>query len=59
MSKYFIDTEIYYQNKRLPPRKVKLPIVINNSDNKTALCYDDDGNEYFLNRDEIFEDDNN
>ena len=56
MAKYFIDKEIYFQNIKQPPRKVLLPVVIANADGQTALCYDEDGNNYTLNISEIFED---
>lgn len=56
MAKYFIDSEIYWQGKRQPPRKVILPIVEENDDKKTALCYDEDWNAYILDLSEIFDD---
>ena len=54
--KYFIDKEIYYQGKKQPPRKVCLPVVIPDPNGRTALCFDNDGDEYTLPLTEIFED---
>lgn len=45
---YFIDDEIYYQNKKQPPREVELPIVRFNSNGRDAICYDNDGDVYIL-----------
>ena len=53
---YFIDKEIYFHGKLEPPTKVKLIKVIKNMDNITALCYDEDWNDYNLNIKDILED---
>lgn len=50
---YFIDNEIYYQNKKQPVRKVELFDVTIDEVNKTARCFDSDGNEYILSLDEM------
>lgn len=54
--KYFIDSNIWYQGKLQPPRKVELPIVIPDPNGRTALCYDNDGDYYTLPLTEIHED---
>ena len=59
MAKYFIDTEIYYNGKKQAPKKVILPIVHIESSGDKATCYDEDGDEYTLRLNEIFEDNDN
>lgn len=59
MSKYFIDTEIYFQNKKLPPRKVIIEHIIYEPNGKTAICYDESGNDYRINLIEIYDDNDN
>lgn len=54
--KYFIDDNIWFQGKRQPPRKVYLPVVINEPNGRTALCYDKDGADYTLDLNDIKED---
>lgn len=54
--KYFIDSNIWYQGKLQPPRKVALPIVIPDPNGRTALCYDNDGDYYTLSLTEIHDD---
>ncbi len=53
--KYFIDTNIWYQGKRQPPKKVELLQVWENDDKETACCYDEYGNSYTLKIIDIFE----
>lgn len=43
---YFIDKEIYYQNEKLPDRKVELFNL--NFDSPNVTGYDEDGNEYTI-----------
>lgn len=57
MSKYFIDTQIYFQGKRMPPRKV--PIKIDVEDEKEIHCYDEDGNFYSIPKEKIYDDNDN
>ena len=45
---YFIDDDIYFQNKKLPPRKVELFNVNINMNDKIYTGYDKDGNFYKL-----------
>ena len=59
LSKYFIDKEIYFQNKKLPPRKVIIKSMIYKEGNESAICYDEDGNEYSINVKEIYDDKGN
>lgn len=53
---YFIDNEIYFQNEKLPPRKVELfnTKLVNN----ICIGYDEDGNEYHINEEEIIVEEN-
>lgn len=53
--KYFIDDNIWYHGEKQPPRKVRLPTVIPDPNGRTALCYDEDENEYTLNLSDIKE----
>ena len=48
---YFIDKEIYYQNEKLPDRKVELV----NVRYEPPLCigHDEDGNEYTIHIDNL------
>jgi DNA-binding transcriptional regulator YiaG len=59
MSKYFIDTEIYYQNKKQPPKKVIITTMYNEPNGHTALCYDEDGDEYSIELSDIYDDNDN
>lgn len=59
MSKYFINREIYYQNQKLPPQKVVIKSIIYELNKKTAICYDEDENEYRINAGEIYDDNDN
>lgn len=59
MSKYFIDREIYYQDKKLPPRKVILHNIYNNFNPNSVIAYDELDNEYVLESTEIFDDNDN
>lgn len=57
MRYYFIDKEIYFQNKKMPDRKVelfdcqKVTDYINNQE--FIEGYDIDGNLYKINKDEL------
>lgn len=53
MKQYFIDTEIYFQGEKQPPRKVYLPVVIP-CDDGSLFCYDEDGNDYSLPKEAVF-----
>ena len=46
---YFIDNNIYFQNKKMPPRKVELFSVKINMNDDFYTGYDKDGNFYKLN----------
>lgn len=59
MSKYFIDKEIYFQNKKLPPRKVIIQSMIYKAGDESAICYDEDRNEYSIKTKEIYDDHDN
>ena len=59
MSKYFIDKEIYFQNKKLPPRKVIIVSMKYEKENEYATCYDEDGNDYEIKIEEIYDDKDN
>lgn len=59
MSKYFIDNNIYFQNKKMPPRKVIIKSMIHEFNGQIAICYDEDGNEYSINVNKIYDDNNN
>lgn len=59
MSKYFIDKEVYFQNKKMPPRKVIIASMYNEPNGHTALCYDEDGDEYSIELSDIFDDNDN
>lgn len=59
MSKYFIDREIYFQGKKQPPRKVILHNIYNNFSPKSVIAYDELDNEYVLDANEIFDDNDN
>ena len=56
MAKYFMNDEVYFQGKKLPPQKTILPIVEESKDGITTLAYDEYGNSYKLKLIEIFED---
>lgn len=56
MAKYFMNDEVYFQGKKLPPQKTILPIVGESKDGITTLAYDEAGNSYRLKLTEIFED---
>lgn len=51
MKCYFIDKEIYFQNKKMPDRKVELFNVKINGCYVTG--YDKDGNLYHINKSEL------
>ncbi len=57
MSKYFIDTQIYFQGKKMPPRKV--PVKIDKENEKEVHCYDEDGNFYSIPKEKIHDDNDN
>lgn len=59
MSKYFIDREVYFQNKKLPPKKVIITSMYNEPNGHSALCYDEDGAEYSIELSDIFDDNDN
>lgn len=50
---YFIDTNIYFQNELLPPRKVELFNVKIDANTDTFTGFDADGNLYRLNNSEL------
>lgn len=50
---YFINNEIYFQNKKMPPKKVELFHLDIDVENKKYTGYDKDGNFYKLNANEI------
>ena len=52
--KYFVDTEIYYQGNRQPPRRV--PVYDVKISNGKVYCKDKQENQYTLNENEVFED---
>lgn len=52
--KYFVDTEIYFQGKLQPPRRVPLYEV--KTSNGKVYCKDKQDNQYTLNQEEVFED---
>lgn len=52
--KYFIDTQIYFQGKQQPPRRV--PVYDLKLAQGKAYFHDRDGDHYVLSEDEIFED---
>ena len=52
--KYFVDTQIYFQNKQLPPRRV--PVYDLKIAQGKAYFRDKEGNHYTLSESEIFED---
>ena len=41
MSKYFIDREIWFQNKKQPPRKVIVHSIIKEFQDNYSICYDE------------------
>lgn len=49
---YFIDSEIYFQGKQQPPRKVEIFSIYDISNDKIC-CRDADGDVYELNKNEI------
>lgn len=51
MKYYFIDNEIYYQNQKMPPRKIQLFFVEEKED--YYVGYDIDGNEYNIEKNKI------
>ena len=57
MRYYFIDKEIYYQNKKMPDRKVELfnvEIVKDYISNQEFVqAYDEDANLYKIRKDEL------
>lgn len=55
MAKYFTDTEIYFQGKKQKPKKVVLTSV-EIIDNNKAICYDEDGDVYTLDVNQILDD---
>lgn len=59
MSKYFIDREIYFQNKKQPPRKIILHNIYSNFNPNSVIAYDELDNEYVLEISEIFDDEDN
>ena len=59
MAKYFIDREIYFQGKQMPPKKVIITQMEPEMNGKTVLCYDKDGNDYSIDISEIRDDDDN
>ncbi len=56
MRYYFIDSEIYFQGKKEPPRKVELFAVDFEKDG-TVTGYDENGNQYTLEAKEVFTED--
>ena len=48
MSKYFMETKIFWQGKELPPRKVKLAYVSQEIHNGKVRCVDYEDNIYVL-----------
>lgn len=54
---YFIDKEIYFQNKKLPDRKVELFYVRRKLNEYTGeleyFGFDKDGNDYVISENEI------
>lgn len=59
MSKYFIDRNIWFQNKKQPPRKILLHNIYNNFNPQSVIAYDELDNEYVLEITEIFDDNDN
>jgi len=59
MAKYFIDREIYYMNKKQPPRKIVLHNIEEDLNNNSITGYDEDYNEYTLEISEVFDDNDN
>lgn len=55
--RYFIDTNIWYQGKRQPPRKVELLACYPLNDGN-YYCIDGDGDSYTLTRDQILVEEN-
>ena len=55
MKYYFIDKEIYYQNKKMPERKVEL-FNVEISEHQ-ATGYDGNGNLYEINKNELIVED--
>ena len=57
MKYYFIDKEIYFQNKKMPDRKVELFDVELHKDfitnDETATGYDEDGNFYEIPKNDL------
>lgn len=49
---YYMDKEVYFQGEKQPDRKVKLSTIIDNDDG-TASCYDESGDYYILNVNDI------
>ena len=52
--KYFVDTDIYFQGKRQPPRRI--PVYDAKVSNGKVFCRDALDNHYTLNENEVFED---
>ena len=52
--KYFVDTEIFFQGKLQPPRRV--PVYDVKVINGKVYCRDKANNQYTLNENEVFED---
>lgn len=48
---YFIDDDIYFQNKKIPPRKTELFHINIDMESKVYTGYDKDGNFYRLHLD--------
>lgn len=55
MQYYFIDKDIYFQNKKQPPRKVELFNVIKDESKDEFSGYDIDGNFYELSLNRLIE----
>lgn len=49
---YYVDKEVYFQGEKQPDRKVKLSTIIDNDDG-AASCYDESGDYYTLNVNDI------
>lgn len=59
MSKYFINTEIYYQCNKMPPRKEIITRMYKEPNGHSALCYDEYDNEYSIELSDIYDDNDN
>ena len=57
MSKYFIDTHIYFKGKRIPPRKII--VKIDSESEKEYYCYDEDENFYSIPKEKLYDDNDN